>query len=116
MGDCYVSLSYPFVDLGSGGSFDGFIAASNKVVGMTDESFKVIPGHGPLSTRAELKSWHDMLVEISALVKKQVDAKKSLEDIQKANLTAKWDEKWGQKSIKPNEVVEYAFKAIKGTH
>jgi cyclase len=116
MGDCYMTISYPFVDLSSGGNFDGFVAAASKVVGMTDESFKVIPGHGPLSNRAELKGWQDMLVEIRALVKKQADAGKSLEDIQKAKLTAKWDAKWGQKFIKPDVIVEVAFKAIKGTH
>jgi glyoxylase-like metal-dependent hydrolase (beta-lactamase superfamily II) len=116
MGDCYMTISYPFADLSSGGNFDGFIAASEKIVGMTDPAFKVIPGHGPLSNRTELKAWHDMLAEIRAAVKKQVDAGKSLEDIQKQKLTAKWDDKWGKAFIKPDNVVEFAFKAIKGTH
>lgn len=116
MGDCYMTISYPFVDVSSGGSFDGFVATSEKVVGMTDASFKIIPGHGPLSNKAELKGWHDMLVEIRAAVKKAADAGKSLEAIQKDKLTAKWDEKWGKAFIKPDNVVEFAFKAIKGAH
>lgn len=113
MGDCYMSISYPFADISSGGSFDGFVATSNKVVGMIDDSFKVIPGHGGLSNRAELKSWHDMLVDIRASVKKQVDAGKPLDAIQKANLTAKWDEKWGKAFIKSENIVEFAYAAIK---
>jgi cyclase len=112
MGDCYMTISYPFADLSSGGSFDGFVSLTDKVVGMTDESFKIIPGHGPLSNRAELKAWHDMLVEIRAAVKKQVDAGKKLDAIQKQNLTAKWDEKWGQKFIKPDQIVDFAFQAV----
>ena len=113
MGDCYMTISYPFADIGSGGSFDGFIAATEKVVGMIDDTYKVIPGHGPLSNKAELKAWHDMLVEIRAAVKKQADAGKTLEAIQKMKLTAKWDEKWGAKFIKPDQIVEFAFKSVK---
>jgi glyoxylase-like metal-dependent hydrolase (beta-lactamase superfamily II) len=114
MGDCYMTISYPFADVSSGGSFDGFIATSNKIVGMSDATTKIIPGHGPLSTTAELKAWHDMLVEIRTAVKKQVDAGKSLADIQKQKLTAKWDEKWGGEFIKPEQIVDFAFTAIKG--
>jgi glyoxylase-like metal-dependent hydrolase (beta-lactamase superfamily II) len=112
MGDDYMTISYPFADLSSGGSYDGFVAVTEKVVGMVDDSFKIIPGHGPLSNRAELKAWHDMLVEIRAGVKKQADAGKKLDAIQKMGLTAKWDEKWGQKFIKPDQVVDFAFQAV----
>jgi len=113
MGDCYMTISYPFADISSGGSFDGFVATSDKVVGMTDDTTKIIPGHGPLSNKAELKAWHDMLVEIRTAVKKPADAGKSLADIQKQKLTAKWDDKWGGKFIKGDQVVEFAFTAIK---
>lgn len=112
MGDCYMTISYPFADLGSGGSFDGFVSVTDKVVGMTDATFKIIPGHGPLSNRAELKGWHDMLVEIRAAVKKQVDAGKALDEVQKMKLTAKWDTKWGAQVIKPDQIVEFVFKAV----
>src|SRR4029079_7307355 len=115
MGDDYMTISYPFADLSSGGSYDGFVAITEKVVGTIDDSFKVIPGHGPLSNRAELKAWHDMLVEIRAAVKKQVDAGKKVDAIQKMGLTAKWDEKWGQKLIKPDQVVEFASQAVTET-
>lgn len=116
MGDTYMTISYPFADLSSGGNFDGFIATSDKVVGMSDATTKIIPGHGPLSSKADLKAWHDMLVEIRAAVKKQVDAGKSLDAIKQAKLTAKWDDKWGGKFIKGDQVVEFAFAAIKGKH
>jgi cyclase len=29
MGDCFMTISYPFVDLGSGGNYDGFIAIAD---------------------------------------------------------------------------------------
>ena len=115
-GDCFRTVGYPFVDLSSGGSYGGFIAVAEKVTGMIDDSYKVVPGHGVVSSRGDVKNWHDMLVEIRGLVKKQADAGKPLEAIQQAKLTAKWDDRWGKGSIKPSEVVEYAFAAVKGKH
>jgi len=113
MGDCFMTISYPFVDLGSGGSFDGFIAAADKVIGLTDDTFKIIPGHGVLSSKADLKGWHDMLVTIRGRVKKQVDAGKPLDAIQKQKVTADWDGKLGKGFIKPDQLVEFAFAAVK---
>jgi cyclase len=113
MGDCLMTISYPFVDLSSGGTYDGFIAAADKVLGMVDDSYKIIPGHGVLSVKADLKGWHDMLAAIRAKVKKLADAGKPLDAIQKAKPTAEWDAKWGAGFIKPDQIVEFAFKAIK---
>jgi glyoxylase-like metal-dependent hydrolase (beta-lactamase superfamily II) len=114
MGDCFMTISYPFVDLGSGGNFDGFISVADKVMGLADDTFKIIPGHGELSTKADLKTWRDMLATIRARVKKEADAGKSLEAIQKKKLTAQWDDKLGSAFIKPDQIVEFAFKAVKG--
>jgi cyclase len=115
MGDCFMTVSYPFVDLGSGGTFDGFVTVADRVLGMIDNSFKIIPGHGTISGKADLKGWRDMLAAIRTRVKKQADAGKTLEVIQKQKITAEWDEKWGKAFIKPDQVIEFAFKAVKGT-
>jgi len=116
MGDCFMTISYPFVDLGSGGSYDGFVAVAEKLLGMIDDSYKIIPGHGALSVKADLKGWHDMLAAIRSRVKKLADAGKSLDAIQKQKPTAEWDDKWGKGFIKPDQVVEFAFSALKGKH
>jgi glyoxylase-like metal-dependent hydrolase (beta-lactamase superfamily II) len=116
MGDTFMTISYPFVDLGSGGNYDGYVKVADKVLGMVDDSFKIIPGHGALSVKADLKGWRDMLATIRARVKKEADAGKALDVVQKAKLTTEWDEKWGKAFIKPEQVIEFAYKAIKGTH
>ena len=115
MGDTFMTTSYPFVDLGSGGTYDGYVVVADKVLSMVDGSFKIIPGHGALSGMAELKGWRDMLATIRTRVKKEVDAGKALDAVQKAKLTAEWDAKWGTAFIKPDQVIEFAFKAVKGT-
>lgn len=112
MGDCYITAGYPFADVGSGGNYNGFIAVAEKVLGIGDAALKIIPGHGALSTKNEMKSWRDMLVEIRSRVKKEADAGKPLDAIQKLKVTATWDAKWGKGFIKPENVVEFAFKAV----
>ena len=47
MGDVFFNGSYPFIDLSSGGSFAGVLAAAEGVLEKSDENSKIIPGHGP---------------------------------------------------------------------
>lgn len=62
----------------------------------------VIPGHGqPVSNKAELKGYHDMLVGIRANVAKLKREGRSLDEIVAAKPTAQFDEKWGQFVIGP---------------
>jgi cyclase len=113
MGDCFMTIAYPVVDLSSGGSYDGFIAAAAKVVAAADDKTKIIPGHGVVSDRAALKAWHDMLATIRERAKKLVDAGKSLDDVKAAKLTADWDDKLGGSFIKPDQLVEFVYAALK---
>ncbi len=64
MGDTYFNGLYPFIDYSSAGRVEGMIAAADKVLGMAGEKTKIIPGHGPLSNKAELKAYRDMLATI----------------------------------------------------
>jgi cyclase len=94
MGDLFFAGRYPFVDLGSGGSVEGLIDDVKTVIGMLPADIKVIPGHGPLSTVADLKAYHDALAETVAIVRGEMKAGKSLEAIQAAGLPDKYKE-WG---------------------
>src|SRR5205823_10041333 len=62
-GDVFLSSGYPLVDLDSGGTFDGFITAADRLLGIADDATKIIPGHGPAADRKRLAAWRAMLVE-----------------------------------------------------
>ncbi len=113
MGDCFMTISYPFVDLSSGGNYDGFIAAAEKVLAAADDKTKIIPGHGVVSDKTALKGWHDMLVTIRARVKKLVDSGKNVDEVKAAKVTAEWDEKLGGEFIKPDQLVDFVYAAVK---
>ena len=78
MGDIFFhKVTYPFIDRESGGSIDGMIAAARQGLALVRPGGKVIPGHGPVATRADLQAYHDMLVAVRARVMAGVRAGRS---------------------------------------
>src|SRR3989304_1100889 len=94
MGDPYPSRTYPFIDLGSGGSVNGVLAAADLVLGMIDDQTKVIPGHGPLSNQAELRAFRDMVAAVRDRVQQLVAQGKTREQVLAGKPTAGVDAKW----------------------
>ena len=68
-GDTFWNGVYPFIDYSTGGSIDGSIRAAEANLAATTDRTVIIPGHGqPVSNRAELQAFHDMLVGIRGKV------------------------------------------------
>lgn len=81
LGDNYFKGMLPFVDVDSGGSIQGMIKAQQIAYDLADDNTKIIPGHGPLSTKAELGESIKILQAIHDRVKARMDAGESLEAI-----------------------------------
>ncbi len=94
LGDQFFAGRFPFVDVASGGNAVGLRDSIGGVLDRLPEDAKVIPGHGPLSTVDDLRTYHRMLTDCVATVKAGKDAGRSLEDIQAAGLSDEWDG-WG---------------------
>jgi glyoxylase-like metal-dependent hydrolase (beta-lactamase superfamily II) len=101
-GDTFFNGMYPVVDLTSGGSVDGMIGAADRVLAAADASTKIIPGHGPLATKADVKAYRDMLFASRDAIVPLVKAGKTLDEVKAAKPTAALDEKWGKGFIKPD--------------
>jgi cyclase len=116
MGDDFVTYGFPFIDLRSGGSAKGMIAACEKIMAQLPSDTKVIPGHGPLSTVADLKPFVQMLRETSAIVQKGIDQHKTLAQLQKENVLAAYSEKWSPKDafIDTNKMIETLYNDLSG--
>ena len=85
-GDLMMSNApFPFVDVASGGNAVKLVAALDKVLAMTNAQTKVIPGHGPVVTRVELKAWRDGIADGVETVRKARAAKQTLEGLLAAN-------------------------------
>jgi cyclase len=111
-GDVFFNKLYPFIDSSSGGSVDGTIAAVDKVLAMVDDNTKIIPGHGPLATKAELKAYRDMLQAVSGRIKAQIADGKPQADVVASKPTAEFDAVWGRGFLPPDKFVEMLFKGL----
>lgn len=62
MGDLFMTIaSFPLIDRGSGGDVYNLMRSLDLVLTMIDSETKVIPGHGPMSNKAELTAWRVMI-------------------------------------------------------
>jgi len=92
MGDLFFhKVTLPFIDLNSGGNARGVLAAAEKALTMVDDNTKIIPGHGPMATRADLIAYRDMMKVVIAAVEKAQGEGKSLAAVQAMKPAAQWD-------------------------
>ena len=112
MGDLFFNGGYPYIDLGSGGSADGIIAAANRVLELANDESKIIPGHGELSNKQELTAYRDMMVEVRSRISEHVTAGKSLEQVLAAKPTQDLDAQWGTGFIKGNQITEFVYLSL----
>jgi glyoxylase-like metal-dependent hydrolase (beta-lactamase superfamily II) len=94
LGDTYSSRSYPNLDWGSGGTIDGMVLAIERYLKAANDTTKIVPGHGPLATKANLQEWHDMMAAVRDRVKKLFEEGKSEQEVLAANPLADLDGKW----------------------
>jgi len=109
VGDLFFNGLYPFIDAESGGSMAGVIAGVDEVLDRIDENTKVIPGHGPLGNKADLKAYRDMLAAVHARMTKLIKAGKNIDEIVAAKPTADYDAKWGGGFLKPDQWVQIVY-------
>ena len=108
-GDLFMSLGYPFVDAGNGGSSEGLIAAQERALALCNAQTRVIPGHGSVVGTAELQAYHDMLVEVRKRISEQVRKGWTVEKVLAAAPSRDFDERWGKGFVKPEVFVQRIF-------
>ncbi len=112
MGDLYFNkVTLPFIDLNSGGNAKGMLAAIEKTLKLINPQTKVIPGHGPMASYADLQGYRDMLKSVIDAVQAGITAGKSLAEIQAMKPAAKWDTN-PQAFIKGDAFVEAVYKSL----
>lgn len=113
-GDIYFAGIYPFIDTGSHGSINGMINAAKSILAMVNQDTKIIPGHGPLANKTEFTEYIAMLEGIRDTVMEQVKKGKSLQETLAAKPSQKFDAKWGNGFIKPDDIVTIVYNDLSG--
>ncbi len=99
LGDNFFAGRFPFVDLDSGGNVEGLTKNIGEIIEKIPAGAKLIPGHGPLSTIDDLKTYHSMLIKTTDIVRQKIAAGKTLEQIKSEGLPDEW-KSWGTGFIK----------------
>ncbi|MCA1563494.1 MAG: MBL fold metallo-hydrolase [Acidobacteria bacterium] len=113
MGDLFFNGSYPFIDLSSGGSIDGVIAAADRVLKMIDGNTKIMPGHGPLADRAALQAYRQMVASARERLSALVAAGRTEAEVIAAQPLKDYDQKWGAGFMKPDVFLKIVYADLK---
>ncbi|WP_371280766.1 MBL fold metallo-hydrolase [Dokdonella sp.] len=112
-GDVLFNGLFPFIDLDSGGSVEGYLAAQKQILALVDDKTRIIPGHGPLAGKADLKASVDMLEDSIALIKAQIKAGKSEDEVVAMNPLAKYHDKWNWGFITTEKMTRQLYAGLK---
>jgi cyclase len=116
MGDTFFNkVTFPFVDLSSGGDVRGVVAAADRALAIADDKTKIIPGHGAVATKSDLKAYRDMVASIIAKVETGIQEGKALEAIKASKPAAGYDNVNPNGFIKADGFVETVYKSLGGS-
>lgn len=111
-GDVYFNGIYPFIDTEHGGSLDGMIEATERILAFADRDTKIIPGHGPLSNRAELVTYRRMLLDVRSRTRTAIQTGITLTDFIASKPTADYDKTWGKGFLPPQKFLTIVYQDL----
>jgi len=113
LGDLFWNGVYPFIDNEHGGGIDGMIKADDAILARLDDNVIIVPGHGPVGSKKQLKDFRDMLAGIRDKVVAMKKAGKSLDEVIAAKPTAEYDAIYGHFVIAPDFFTRIVYEGVK---
>ncbi len=111
-GDIFFNGFYPFIDVQHGGFLKGMIEAVDRVLLLTDDQTRIIPGHGPLADRAQLVSYRQMLNTVFERLRKLKAEGKTAKEAVAAEPLEDLDETWGDGMFESDRWIEIIYSGV----
>jgi cyclase len=111
-GDLFFNGNLPVIDYTTGGWVGGMAHAAELMSKVCDGKTRVIPGHGPLGSREDLKVTAGMLSTLTQRLEKLIKEGKSADEAVAAAPTKEFDEKYGNGTLKPAAWTRVAYTSI----
>lgn len=113
MGDDFFAGRFPFVDIDNGGNVEGLANGISQVLANVPADIRIIPGHGPLSTVDDLRTYHRMITETIAMVRGKIEAGMSSEQVQAEGVAEEWAD-WGAGFISTERWLDTVHRSLSG--
>jgi glyoxylase-like metal-dependent hydrolase (beta-lactamase superfamily II) len=111
-GDLFSNGFFPFIDYSSGGSIEGMIAASEKLLAMAGEKTRVVPGHGAVGSRGDVQAARDMLADVRGRLAELAAKGMTLDEAVTARPLADFDATWGKPFFHSSHFVRLVYPAM----
>lgn len=111
-GDVFWNGMYPFIDVDSGGSLDGELAAVDRILADCDDRTRIIPGHGPLGTKADLESFRRMLADTIKRVRTLRTEGKTVDEVIATAPNADYDKAFATKWMSGERYIRMLYRAM----
>ena len=95
VGNVMTAGKYPIADYTSGGWLGGLQSATKTLLSVANSDTRIVPGEGPVQTRADMQAQYDMLSATRDAFVKMMRQGMSADDMLAAGLTKAFDARWG---------------------
>ncbi len=112
LGDTFFNGMYPVIDPGTGGNLAGMIASADRMAKMANATTRIVPGHGPVTDRAALMKYREMLVTVRDRIQKLKTAGRSEKEVVAEKPLADLDAVWGKGFLMPDQFVQIAYNSL----
>jgi cyclase len=111
-GDLVFNGFYPVIDYSTGGWIGGMVAVTNALLEAGDAKTRIIPGHGPLASKEDLKAIRDMLHTVQERLETFSKQGKSVDEVVAAQPTKDFDDKWGKGLLPPATFLKMSYNSL----
>ena len=99
VGDVMTVGTYPIADYTSGGWLGGLQTATKTLLDLANAETRIVPGIGPVQTRADLQAQHDMLSAAREAFVKMMRQGMSADEMLASGVMKKFDARWGDPQL-----------------
>ena len=115
-GDVMFNGLFPYIDLSNGGSIHGYIRGQKKILSLTNTTTKIIPGHGPLATKADLEKSIAMLEDSKKIIAALIEKGQTEEQVVKAEPLKKYHDDWNWGFITTEKMTKQVYQSLTQTN
>jgi glyoxylase-like metal-dependent hydrolase (beta-lactamase superfamily II) len=111
-GDLLFNGLYPVIDYSTGGWVGGMAAACDVLLRVGDAKTRIIPGHGPMATKTDLRNIRNMLWSVTRRLQEIIKQEKTIDDAVRMLPTKEFDAKYGAGLFTPDAWVRIAYTSV----